>query len=924
MKPSCQARSASSVARRLPRYLALLVALGPFAVADEPRIASDTEFYFEYAGCARIRPGPVCELGGARELTIWVPGTRKPEIEGATPASTRMTEALAVESGFRVKFQVAERQSRIRLRLGPKQASLRVGESSESPALLELARWWKDGQWQQVRTRLEQGKDTFSPAERERARALRARISLRAGDNEHAAAELEATAASAERAGLLLEASSDRWAAVYCRAVRLRQYARAFALLESTSEELMRVPEVRARRAYYSGVLARARGDAQGALLQFRTASVLSRRLALANDELEARHELAVTLSQLHRDEEALAEQQALVELDANAPSCLLASNWENLSWMLLTQPSPGPEERTRAALARAEQLLERCPDPLSRRNQTLNRVAFALLRRDTEEAESRLRALDADEAGRSGRLATWQALYWGELHLLRAESSKALAAYALAERLAESLVQKECVYLARLGRARALAGQDEHAAVHAYIEAEQAADEVVRWAPFGHGQQLTALRLQSSGRELLTLLLDLGRTSEALEAAQHVAHRAWASHFRASRIANLSPSVKQRWDRAVSEYRERRQEQERVAQEDWKLSFEGLGALRLTRALERQRLDSALASAYALLADDGNQATERAVARDEAELLIAAGSDAWWVFLSRGGALQVSLVSRFASSKVAQAPARELETIALGLAQQLERFTHSGLLSVPLLRVTLPPELHALDVHALQVDGRPLIDWVPVAYAFEPGAATDSRPRDSGAITALVFGDPNSDLPRANAEARRVAGRLAHTRLLLDGQVSYEAAEKTIPHARLLHFAGHAHSGGLDGLDGRLELSHGQRLSTRDVLACERVPEFVVLSACTSSVSAEPGGGLSIGQAFLMAGSQAVIGASRAISDDLAGRFADALYRHLLGSSRELPRDIHAWAAAVRAAGLEQARQSPQVDWASIRLLVR
>jgi hypothetical protein len=126
--------------------------------------------------------------------------------------------------------------------------------------------------------------------------------------------------------------------------------------------------------------------------------------------------------------------------------------------------------------------------------------------------------------------------------------------------------------------------------------------------------------------------------------------------------------------------------------------------------------------------------------------------------------------------------------------------------------------------------------------------------------------------------------------------------------------------------LDGALELSHGQRLSAADVLACERVPEFVVLSACTSSVSPEPGGGFSIGQAFLAAGSRAVIGASRAISDQLAGRFADALYERLLtaGSPPELPRDVHAWAAAVRAAALEQARADPEADWASIRLLLR
>jgi CHAT domain-containing protein len=924
MKAGCQAKSKSSASRGMPRHLALLAVLCAFILGDQAIFARGAPFDFEYAGCARVRPGPVCELGAARELTLWVAGARRPEIEGAKPGDANVTESRAVEGGIRVTFRVPEGQSQVRLRLGPQHASLRIAESSEPPPLRELIRWWKEGKWEQVRAQLEARSRQLAPAERDRARALRARLSLRAGDNQHAADELELTAESAERAGLLLEASNDRWAAVYCRAIRLGQYARALELLESTSDELMRVPEVRARRAYYSGVLAHARGDTQGALLQFRTATVLSRRLGLVFDELQARQELAVTLSQLHRDEEALAEQQALVALDANVPSCLAALNWENLSWMLLTQPAAGAEERTQVALARAEELLERCPDPLSRRNQALNRVAFALLRRDAEEAEARLRALDTDEAGRSVRLATWQALYWGELHLLRAESSKARAAYDLAERLAESLALADCAYLAKLGRARAVAHHADQEAVDAYLAAEQAADELVRWAPFGQGQQLTALALQSSGRELLTLLLELGRTQEALQAAQRAAHRVWASNFRASRIANLNPALKKRWDGAVSEYRERRQQFERVAQEDWKLSFEGLGALRLTRALERQRLDSALASAYALLADDATSGPVLASSNGDTELLIAAGSDSWWAFFSRPGALQVALVSRFASSKVAQVPARELAVVALGLTQVLERFARTGLRSAPLLRVTLPPELQRLDVHALRVDGRPLVEWVPVGYAFEPGGPRDTRPRDTAALSAWVLGDPMTDLARASAEARRVAGRLAQARMLLGEQVTYEATVRGLAHARLLHFAGHARSGGLDGLDGALGLSHGQRLSAGDVLASERVPEFVVLSACTSSVSVQPGGGLSIGQAFLMAGAQTVVGPSRAISDDLAGRFADALYDHLLASSSELPRDNQAWAAAVREAGLQLARADPAADWASIRLLLR
>ncbi|HET7540376.1 MAG TPA: CHAT domain-containing protein [Polyangiaceae bacterium] len=912
--------------RRVVAMAALVALLGPLAVGDQALLDPFAELEFEFSGCARVRPGPVCELDAERTLTLWVEGATPPEIDVANTASNRVKESLAVEGGVRVTFQVPAGKSQVRLRLGQRRASLRLAESSEPPALRELTQWWKDGKWQQVRARLDQGSDVLIGAERDRLRALRARLALRDGDNERAADELEATARSAERAGLLLEASKDRWAASYCRAIRLRQYTRASELLDGMPAELVRVPEVRAGLPYYAGLLAQARGDAQGALIRFRMSTVLARRLGMVADELQARHALADTLSQLNRDAEALAEQEALLARAPEASSCQLFSAWENLAWMLLNQPGSGLEERTAAALARAAEFLERCADPLSRRNLALNRALFALQRGALSEAEALLRGLDADETGRSGRLAAWQALYWGELHRLRAESGEAVIAYDLAERRAESLALKDCVYLARLGRARSLAQRRDAAAVGAYIGAEDAAEDFVRWTPFGQGQQLTALRMQSSARELLTLLLDLGRPPEARQAAERALRRVWAASFRAGRIATLSPGARQRWDRAVGEYRARREALERAAQDDWQLSFEGLGAIRLTRELERQRVDAALSAVYALLLSDAESASERAAARDDAQLLIAAGSDAWWAFLLRQGTLRVAPVSRFAADARAQTPTHDLAPIALGLAQVLERFQREGLLDAPLLRVSLPPDLQALDVHALRVDGRALIEWLPVGYAFELGAAPDSGAREPGSPSALVFGDPNGDLPRANAEASRVAQRLSNARLLLADQVTFDAALHELPSARLLHFAGHAHSGGIDGLEGALRLSRGQRLSVADVLVSARVPEFVVLSACTSSVSPEPGGGLSIGHAFLVAGSRAVIGASRAISDPLAGRFAEALYDQLLaaGGARALPRDIHAWAAAVRSAGLEQLRVDPRADWAALRLLLR
>jgi cellulose synthase operon protein C len=918
----CGSALARVVSRAGGASLALVLA-GSLALVGEAPARAYAALDFEYAGCARVRPGPWCELGAERELTFWVAGDTPLSLEarGATPANVR--QSRAVEGGQQVRFRVPREAGVVRLRAGARRGELRVAESAEPAQIRELTRSWRAGQTERVQALLEQPAPQRA-AERERLRALRARLAMRAGDNERAAAELEATANSAREAGLLLEAGNDLLAAAYCRAVRLAQLARARDLLEGAPLEVTGVPENRARLAYYRGVVARVAGDAQGALVHFRKASVLARRLGLVTDERLARQELAVALTQLQRPAEGLAEQRQLVAEGEDEPSCARSVRWDNLAWMLLSQEDPALQQQAAGALDRAEQLRESCPDAASRRTQALNRVELALARRDEAEAETRLSALETDAQGGSTRLAAWQAELWGELHLLRGDRPRALVAFDRAFLLAEGAQAKDCAYRARLGRARALANDGGDAAARAYELAEDAADALVRWAPFGQGQQLTALRAQDSARELLSLLLERGENERAEQVAMRAARRVWGASLRASRIASATGPLRQRWEQAIASYRARREELERAARDDWKLSREGLEARRLSRSAQLQWLSSALADADALLGSEPNARTEPSTDGD-ARLLLAAGTDAWWAFLARGPELRVELVSRFAAgAPLSLSPARRGE-LERGLAAALERGRRAGRLEAPLLRVTLPPELASIDVHALEVAGRPLVDWLPVAYALDPGAGRERPPPVDAARGALVLGDPNRDLGWAATEAQRVAQRFPNAQLLFGEQVDFPAVARALPRSQLLHFAGHASSGGVDGLDSGLLLSGDRRLSLGDVLALERAPDVVILSSCTSSVSAELGGGLSIGQAFLMAGSRVVVGAGRAISDSLAPRFMQALYDRLpaAGFTLQLPYDRLAWAEAVRGAGQDVRRADPNADWASMRLLL-
>jgi hypothetical protein len=887
--------------RALP--LVLLSLAGALSSRDEGAAVRTNRLEFEFAGCARVRPGPVCELGEQRELTLWVPGSEKPQIGGAES----VREARFVETGWQMKLALPAASRELRLRAGERRGRLRVAESSEPQPLRELARLWTDGKWEQVRASLDAAGALLKGADRERVRAYRARLSMRDGDNARAASELERTAESARNAGLWLEASHDRFAAAHIRTNRLGEYERARADLDATSAEFALVPEVRARLAYHRGVLARTTGDVQAALIHFRDASVLARRIDLIADELTARQELSLALNRLHRHAEALVEQEAIVARDVKIPSCVEALRWECLAWVALSQPDPKFQGRAAEALDRAERLHAQCPDPVSRRNLELNRVELALLRGDTEDAASRLRALEADTTGRNTRLAAWQALYSGKLAVLRGDGSKALAAFEHSVALAESVQLLDCVYAAKLGRARILSLNQDPAVVDAYLQAEGAVDALLRWTPFGQGQQLTALRTQESSQELLSVLLQRNDVTQAYALAARAARRTWAASFRSNRIAALSGARKARWDRAIAEYQRQRQALERAARDDWKMSAEGLSQIRLSRALEVQRLENALAEGYALLADESDRELPPR-ATQSAELTLARGKDDWFAFLRHGNVLKVE----------------RLRDVGRDLVIALERFEHQNLLDAPMLRVIAPPELSTLDVQALELDGRALIERLPVAYGFEPGRLSEPPAPQDHLWTALVLGDPNEDLPWAGAEARRLSNRLPHSLSRFGAEVGFESVRSHLPDVGLLHFAGHANSGGLDGLDGALQLSAGQRLTFGDIFSLRRVPEFVVLSACTSSVSPGSGGGLSIGQAFVAAGSRVVIGASRAVSDRLAQNFMQALYDALLSESgAELPRDDGAWARAVRVASMKVKRDDPTADWASLRLLV-
>ena len=106
----------------------------------------------------------------------------------------------------------------------------------------------------------------------------------------------------------------------------------------------------------------------------------------------------------------------------------------------------------------------------------------------------------------------------------------------------------------------------------------------------------------------------------------------------------------------------------------------------------------------------------------------------------------------------------------------------------------------------------------------------------------------------------------------LLDGDAARgQSLRAALGRVDLLHYVGHARSGGPGGWGSRLSLARDDTLEVPDVLALSQVPTTVVLSGCETGV-VDPqslGGGMSLAHAFILAGAQVVVATTHEIGDE-------------------------------------------------------
>jgi cellulose synthase operon protein C len=441
---------------------------------------------------------------------------------------------------------------------------------------------------------------------------------------------------------------------------------------------------------------------------------------------------------------------------------------------------------------------------------------------------------------------------------------------------------------------------------------ADRLLDEQAWLIPADQGRDTFIAQREQATRLYLQLLLDDGQLQDAFSLARRARSRLLRQLEVRDRLAQLTPTEQARWDQAMSRYWELRDAVDRQAAEEWQLPGDQVQRAREDQASQLAAARKDLDAAMADLGAHGARGEDRLSPPRPGEVILAYHPlpEGWVGFAAHAEGIEVTTFDL--PSAVLDAPAALSQRLLVPFRPLLDRAERLRVLPYGLLR--------SVDFHALPLDGEPLLARHLVIYSLDlpsrPAAVLADRP------VALLVSDPEGNLPEARQEAGTVGAAIRTWReswslRRLDGLAATAGAvREALPGADLFHFAGHGNFAGFAGWDSALRLADGSRLTLADLLALRRVPSWVVLSSCEAGQASEQarGEGVGIAQAFLLAGSRAVIAATERVEDGTARALVDELYQGWEPGA-DLPRQLQRAQLALR-------RREPAAHWQSFRIL--
>lgn len=847
------------------------------------------------SGCSAVLRGGICEIGPGQELRLWLPGVEDDAVHVLADGSglpialtswpdgrtARVTMPAGGTSAIEVHARIAAGDAVGRVRVAPvAPVEDDAGDPSSSAAV-----------------------------------SRRARLELQRGQVSEAIADFRAGIALHTSEGRLSAAADDAGALVWALQERGR-VAEARAALDEERTLAADYPEGRVQVVDGEGLVAWATGDLRTAVRRAREASDRAARLGDERRRQAFTLTLGLRLQDLGRYAESTVLFRELLSAKDVLP-CVRGDLLTDIGWgdelAFDADPDSDGGEDPIEPIEQATAIFRgACPDP-NRLANDLENAALAHLQRGRLDAA---RAALTEAKSVEHEPPAVVAIFWhqlaGRIALAAGQADTALREFAIEADMAAALGSSTDGLAAAEGRAAALESLGrKRDALAALDDADARIDAITASVPLGEGMAGFLAALDRAAVRRVDLLVQLGRTAEALQAARTWRARLLERVRMPLAIEQLGPDARARWQDAVGRYRALRGEMDADTAHDWELPTDRLAAARARR-------DASAARARAII-DDALSALPRPPAPGDATAPLAPGDLELLYLRAPSGWLGFARDRRSVSvAHIAVIDPRS-DPATLG-ATVLGPFD-AAIAAAGRVRFLPHRRARSIDFHALPWRGHPLLDHVPVEYGL--GLDVPAPARDAGSL-AIVVADPGGDLPAARAEADAVSEivtksgrwRVADLRgAAADG----DALRTALGSAALLHYAGHASYGGPDGMDSALLLAGGQRLTPADILALPRTPPTVTLFGCDTGRESASGplDALGLSTAFLVAGSRAVVATSRVIDDALAEEVAAEFYRRLVAASPPDP------AAALRSAVISVRDRTHGGDWAAFRVLV-
>ncbi len=847
--------------------LAFLLALGCEAAEDLPSAPAPEAVF---GGCVEFLDD-ACALEGPSTLTVWL------DVHAATPLQVRIdgqavpSTGRVVQGGVRLSIDVPQGAQEIRVDS--------VDASWDPPVTMPMT--WRsrpklDGMSAEE---IEAFANTSSGwAKLRTLELLRSRNQRGKRGPEFRGKELaHARELGAVRHQVLALASGAHF-----HTEGTRDLARARAALDELEPLTATSPLAQTRWSYYSGMLAYRTGDFGAALELFQAAHLLGERLNYGlSDVLEME---AGTLAELGRDTEA----RALIPKIAASRSTAACENQvrmsNNIAWVQIVLAAAGREhEDPRPVLYDGLERNADCPDAWRHTAVLLDLAMIELEYGNPTETLGWLAHIDVPAS-----LTGWVE----EIRYRAAVDGGHVDDLPTLLKEPRDGPDGELNWNRRVRYADLLAawGFDELAA-EAYRDAE--ARVAAAFEQVGSGGELYLSGRSASLEGLVSVLIDQGRLDEAACAVRLGRARELARFDRTARLGASGDEARDDWQRKLI----RIEEEQRVASAKRSKLFDlSIAERRLAEArldederATQSRLDEAI-RALGLEPTPRSCADLRSASAGEVILTAYSAPGQALVFANSEAGVEVSTRDDL-SALDSLAGARQISIVEVG-GWNLE-------------------PLHALPWR----DQATLLDVAPIAYSLDlPPRPESTAPRGK----ALLVANTRGDLPEAEAEADAVGQAIdakGWRHVELRGQeATREALVDQLASVDLLHYAGHGVREGRSGWASALLLADDERLGIRDVFTLRDVPRGVVLTGCETA-SANPdtvGGGLNIGRAFVLSGSDWVIAADTEIADRYAAAMGAAVHRSSAESGPGKLRD----------AVLELRADDPDLPWKHFRVV--